>query len=167
MLPSFAEAPAAIVHFQILGPLEARRDGRRLPLGGRRQRALLACLLLHRGEAVSTDRLLEEIWAGAPPPAGAKTVQAYVSRLRNVLGAGVIETRSGGYALDADGVTLDLDRFEELVAAGRRLAADDTFPAATARFDEALALWAGDPWLTSRTSLSRRQRSHGSRSFGC
>ena len=145
-----------MVHFQILGPLEARRDEGRLPLGGRRQRALLACLLLHRGEVVSTDRLLEEVWAGSPPPAGAKTVQAYVSRLRHVLGAGVIETRGGGYALDADGVTLDLDRFEELVAAARRLAADGAMRRRRCGSTRHSRSGSASRWPTSPTSRSRR-----------
>src|SRR5262249_13458020 len=85
-----AEGGSAIVDFRILGPFEAWRDGARLPLGGLRQRALLAYLVIHRGESVSAERLLDELWSTSSPAGGAKAVQVYVSRLRSVLGPGVI-----------------------------------------------------------------------------
>ena len=68
--------------FCVLGPLEARRDGLPVALGGTKQRALLAVLLLHAGEVVSTDRLIDELWGDDPPPTAAHTVQVFVSRLR-------------------------------------------------------------------------------------
>jgi len=80
--------------FRFLGPLEVRSAGALLPLGGEKQRGLLAVLLLHANEVVSVDRLVEDVWGEAPP----RTVQAYVqncvSRLRAVLGREVIETHS-------------------------------------------------------------------------
>src|SRR5215475_13704010 len=76
-----------MVEFQILGPLEVRAGDRALPLGGPGQRALLALLLVHAGEPLSLDRLIDELWAGEPPPTAAKIVQLYVSRLRKQLAA--------------------------------------------------------------------------------
>ena len=70
------------MNFGILGPLEVTDDGRRVELGGRKQRALLAILLLHANEVVSADKLIDELWGETPPPTAAKTLQAHVSRLR-------------------------------------------------------------------------------------
>jgi DNA-binding SARP family transcriptional activator len=82
--------------FRILGPLEAHIERRPLPLGGSKQRALLALLLLRANEVVSTGRLLEELWE-EPPASGAKALQVSVSRLRRTLGDGVLRTRPPGY----------------------------------------------------------------------
>jgi len=71
-----------MVEFRILGPLEVVEDDRPLVLGGPKQRALLAVLLLHRGEVVSTDRLIDQLWGERPPASAAKSVQVYVSNLR-------------------------------------------------------------------------------------
>ncbi|HEY7076322.1 MAG TPA: winged helix-turn-helix domain-containing protein, partial [Solirubrobacteraceae bacterium] len=71
-----------MLEFRILGPFEVLEDDRRLVLGGPRQRALLAILLLHRGEVVSSDRLIDELWGERPPATAAKTLQGYVSHLR-------------------------------------------------------------------------------------
>src|SRR5262249_61549896 len=72
--------------FRILGPLEVARDGAPLVLGAAQQRAVLAVLVLHRGEVVSTDRLVDELWGGRPPAAAAQTLQGDVSQLRHALG---------------------------------------------------------------------------------
>jgi DNA-binding SARP family transcriptional activator len=66
-----------VVQFRILGPLEVARDGVPIALGAAQQRALLAVLVLHRGEAVSTDRLTDELWGERAPATAAKTVQVY------------------------------------------------------------------------------------------
>jgi len=108
-----------MVEFRILGPLEVVEDDRPLVLGGPKQRALLAVLLLHRGEVVSTDRLIDQLWGERPPASAAKSVQVYVSNLRKALGDGLLATRGRGYLLHAANGTLDLDRFEALVAQGR------------------------------------------------
>ena len=76
------------MEFRILGPLEVEEDGRQVPLGGEKQRALLALLLLSRGRPVSTDRLIDEVWSGEPPATAVKSVQVYVTRLRRALGDG-------------------------------------------------------------------------------
>ena len=85
--------------FRILGLLEVTREGEPLALGAVQQRALLAVLVLHRGEVVSTDRLVDELWGERAPAAAAKTVQVYVSHLRKALGGGVIVTQSRAHRL--------------------------------------------------------------------
>jgi DNA-binding SARP family transcriptional activator len=88
-----------IVEFQILGPFEVIDDGEPISLGPVQRRALLAVLVLHRGEPVSTDRLIDQLWGERAPARAAKTVQVYVSHLRKALGAGVIVTEGRGYRL--------------------------------------------------------------------
>ena len=116
-------------------------DDRPVALGGGRQRALLALLLLHANEVVSTDRLLDELWGQRPPATAGKIVQVYVSRLRKVLGHDRLLTRSPGYVLRVDRSELDLGRFERLVAEAGR--ADP--PGAASMLRRALALWRGPP----------------------
>jgi DNA-binding SARP family transcriptional activator/class 3 adenylate cyclase len=134
----------------MLGPLEARVGERALALGGPKQRSLLALLLLHRNEAVSTDRLIDGLWGDDPPATAAKVVQVYVSRVRRLLGpsregAGRLATRPPGYLLRVDRGELDLERFEGLVArAGQAMAAGDPAGASEA-LGRGLAMWRGPP----------------------
>ena len=134
-----------MVEFRILGPLEVVEHDQRLVLGGPKQRALLAILLLHRGEVVSTDRLSDELWGERPPASAAKTVQAYVSNLRRALGDGLVVTRGHGYVLQTERGQLDVDRFEALVDAGRTSLGEGDARPASERLREALALWRGPP----------------------
>ena len=127
--------------FRILGPLEVLSDGEVLDLGGRKQRGLLAVLLVHANEVVSSDRLIDELWGEDVPPTAAKTVQVFVSRLRKALGDDVLVTRAPGYLLRVDPGSLDLQRFEELLAQAGAAGARD----ASAALQEALALWRGSP----------------------
>jgi tetratricopeptide (TPR) repeat protein len=115
------------------------------PLGGAKQRAVLAILLLHRGEVLSAERLIDELWGESPPGAAAKVLQGYISRLRKTLGADVLLTRGHGYVLSLAPGQLDLEQFDRLAADGRAaLAAGDAATAAR-RLGEALALWRGPP----------------------
>ncbi|MBV9417337.1 MAG: winged helix-turn-helix domain-containing protein [Solirubrobacterales bacterium] len=134
-----------MVEFRILGPFEVVEHGQQLTLGGRKQKALLAVLLLHRGEVVSTDRLIEELWGERPPVTAAKTVHVYVSNLRRALGDGLLITHGRGYMLEAGPGHVDLDRFDALVDEGRRALAADDAPVAAERLRDALALWRGPP----------------------
>jgi DNA-binding SARP family transcriptional activator len=102
------------VEFRILGPLEARSVGRRLELGGPRQRSVLAVLLLRAGEVVPTGALIDEVWGDEPPETAVNLLQGYVSDLRKVLGRDVIATRGRGYAIEIAPSALDLHRFEQL-----------------------------------------------------
>ena len=81
--------------FRILGPLEVRDGARPVAIGAGLQRALLALLLLHRNEPLSTDRIADALWGERPPATAAKALQVYVSRLRKALGGDRIVTRPG------------------------------------------------------------------------
>ena len=74
--------------FRILGPLEVHRQGQSVPLGGTKQRALLAVLLMHANEVVASERLVDALWGGDPPDLAADTIRVYVSHLRKILTAG-------------------------------------------------------------------------------
>ena len=92
----------SVLAFRILGPFEVVDQGRRVVLGGPKQRALLAVLVLHRGEVVSSDRLIDELWGERPPATAAKTLQGFVSDLRKALGDGLLVTRGRGYLLRSE-----------------------------------------------------------------
>lgn len=129
------------MEFGILGPLEVSETGQPLDLGGAKQRALLAVLLLNANQVVSTDRLIDALWAKRPPETAAKALQVYVSQLRKTFGAGRLLTRAPGYLVQLAEGELDLDRFEALV-----LEAREAEPiSAAAKLHEALALWRGPP----------------------
>src|ERR1700761_313389 len=104
--------------FSVLGPVEADANGQRVAVGGGRQRALLALLLIHAGQVVSRDRLIEDLWAGSPPPGAPQSLDAYLSRLRRAFreagATGVLVTRAPGYVLQAD--QTDARQFEALAA---------------------------------------------------
>jgi len=143
MQGAMAVSNGAATEFRLLGPVEVVREGKLLPLGGRRQRTLLALLLLEPGRVVSTDRLTEELWHGDPPAGSAKTLRAYVSRLRSVLGTDTLVARSPGYVLAVEPAGLDVYRFDQLVREGRAALARDAAGLAADRLDAALALWRG------------------------
>jgi predicted ATPase/DNA-binding SARP family transcriptional activator len=133
----------AVDEFRILGPVEVLVGGRAVRLGGPKQRALLAKLLLARGAVVSRDQLVDAVWADEPPGAAAAALQVYVHGLRRALGAQRIERHGSGYRARLAAGELDLDRFEGLVArAERALAAGDADDAA-ADLQAALELWRG------------------------
>jgi YVTN family beta-propeller protein len=133
------------VQFGILGPLEVLRDGRRVELGGAQQRALLAVLLLHRGEVVSVDRLTDELWGEGAPPTAHKTVQVYVSRLRKVLGDGLLVTRADGYLLAVESDEIDAERFERLMSEAREALEGGDQRRRAGSLVQALGLWRGPP----------------------
>jgi YVTN family beta-propeller protein len=132
-----------VIEFGVLGPVEAVNADGPLLLGGPQQRALLAVLLLHRGELVSADLLIEGIWGEQAPATAPKIVHGYVSSLRKVLGEGLLETRGHGYVLLTQPGQVDADRFESLVADGdAAFRAGDATTAADC-LGAALSLWHG------------------------
>src|SRR5262245_43755433 len=106
------------MEIRILGPLEVLDGGDPVPLGGRKQRALLAALALSPGRAVSSARLVEDLWGEAAPDTAPKMVQIHVSQLRKVLPSGVLLTRAPGYQLDVAPDRVDAFRAEELLRTG-------------------------------------------------
>jgi predicted ATPase/DNA-binding SARP family transcriptional activator len=126
------------VDFRILGPLEVDE----LALGGPRQRALLALLLLHANESVSADRLVGALWGEEAPRTAGKALQVAVSRLRRAL-PDVVETTASGYRVRVAPGELDLDRFERAAAAGRESLAAGLPARAGEQLREALAEWRG------------------------
>jgi len=130
------------MQFLLLGSLEAWDNGRALPLGGPKQRVVLAHLLLQANRVVTTERLIDAIWAEEPPETARNTLQTYVRLLRRVVGAERIQHRSSGYMLEAARDEVDALRFQELIEESRRLATTD-LPAAITALREALDLWRG------------------------
>jgi DNA-binding SARP family transcriptional activator/uncharacterized protein HemY len=151
------------MEFRILGPVEVWDGAQRLVLGGAKPRALLAVLLVHANQVVSTDRLIDQLWGEAPPSTARNLVQVYVSRLRQSLhrrrdGSApdpVLATRPPGYLLRVEPGELDLDCFEGLTADARRATANGDLEGAAERWRAALALWRG-PALAGAASELRR-----------
>jgi DNA-binding SARP family transcriptional activator len=142
------------MEFRILGPVEAVAAGGAIRLGGRQRAllALLALLLLHANQRLSSERLLDELWGERPPATAAKALQVHISRLRRALAQavpngsdGLVLTRGQGYELRLDPEQLDAHRFERLVAEGRSELAANRPQRAWSRLEEALALWRGEP----------------------
>jgi predicted ATPase/DNA-binding SARP family transcriptional activator len=143
------------VEFRILGAVEASDNGLTLDLGGLRERTLLARLLLAANQAVPTDRLVEDLWSGDPPPHSIATLRVYVSRLRRALGphGSALLTQPASYRLDVSADQLDAARFERLVRAGEADLAAGRAAAAAGTLREALQLWRG-PALSDVAELS-------------
>jgi predicted ATPase/DNA-binding SARP family transcriptional activator len=135
------KAPA--IEVRLLGPVEALAGGRAVPLGGRRQRALLALLALDPGRRVPAATVAEELWDGAPPTGAENTLRTYVSRLRQALGRDAVVAQAGGYALAVDADGLDVWRFERLVREGRDALSRGASGLAADRLSAALDLWRG------------------------
>jgi WD40 repeat protein/DNA-binding SARP family transcriptional activator len=130
------------VDFRLLGPLEVRAGDGPVPIGGPKQRTLLALLLLQPNRVVTVDRLTDAMWGSEPPATARNTLQTYVRHLRKALGAERIEHRSAGYVLVTDPNDVDLVRFESLVDEAHRLTCADPARAVVA-FREAIGLWRG------------------------
>jgi DNA-binding SARP family transcriptional activator/streptogramin lyase len=121
------------MEFRVLGPLEVVDDGRALQLGSGRQLALVAVLLLHANEAVSVDRLVDELWGQTPPSTAAKIVRNSVSLLRRELGDRLV-TQAPGYLLRVEDGELDSRRLERAIESGE-----------LRELTDALASWRGSP----------------------
>jgi DNA-binding SARP family transcriptional activator len=140
-----------MVKFGILGPIELRAGERRLPVGGPRQRSLLAFLLLHANRAVSNDQLQEALWGEHGPGGALKPVQMAITRLRRRLepldraagGGPALQTVSGGYLLTVGAGELDADAFCDGTAQGRAMLDAGDPAGASEVLCEALGLWRG------------------------
>jgi YVTN family beta-propeller protein len=139
-----AAKPTPKLQFRILGPLEARRDGAIVDLGARKQRAVLALLLLNANRVVPTERLIDELWGDRPPDTARSALQVYVAGLRKALGdeGSALRTSAPGYVLDVEPGALDLDRFTALRAEAE---AADALERRADALREALGLWRDTP----------------------
>ncbi|AXG81813.1 AfsR/SARP family transcriptional regulator [Streptomyces paludis] len=129
------------MEFRLLGGVEAWSDAGPVVLGPARQRAVLAALLMDANRPVRVEQLVYRVWGDGPPRRARETLYGYVSRLRRLL-PGAIARGPGGYVLTADEPKVDVHRFHRLLGPARQ--ADDR--AAVALFQEALALWRGEPF---------------------
>src|ERR1700682_2173994 len=139
------------MQFRILGPLEVTADRRVLALGGARQRALLAILLLSANRAISTSRLTELLWAGEAPETANNAIQVYVSHLRRLLEGDrtptapyrLLISQGQTYGLQVQPDQVDALRFQTLVGAATRARVDGQWKQAASQLQTALALWRG------------------------
>jgi DNA-binding SARP family transcriptional activator/class 3 adenylate cyclase len=139
------------MEFRILGPLEVVVGGRPLGLGGAKQRALLAILILHANQVVSADRLIDLLWGEEAPQTAANTLQVYISQLRKAIEparrrrgpAEVLVRRPPGYVLQVGPDRIDAERFGQLVSRGQRELAAGRNETAAEALREGLDLWRG------------------------
>jgi DNA-binding SARP family transcriptional activator len=125
--------------FRILGALEVSDETGPLLLGGQKQRAVLAMLLLEPGRIVSVDRLIDALWGEQPPRTATTSLQNFISQLRKMLGSEVLETKAPGYRLRIRPGELDLDRFRVMIES----AGQSDGQARAEKLRHALALWRG------------------------
>jgi DNA-binding SARP family transcriptional activator/DNA-binding beta-propeller fold protein YncE len=162
------------MEFRVLGPVEVHEGGRRLPIGAAKQRSLLAILLIHANEAVSADRLIDDLWGEAPPEGASHTLQVYVSQLRKTLEprrppgspGQILTTRGSGYLLQVGDDELDLHAFERLADEGRAALREGRPDVASQKLARALSLWRGPPFADvaredfARDAVTRAEESH-------
>jgi DNA-binding SARP family transcriptional activator len=154
-----------VIDARLLGPLELARDQAPIALGSPGQRALLARLALDANRTVAVDRLVEDLWGAEAPPTAVKMVQIHVSRLRKLLPAGVLVTRSPGYVVELAPESLDVVRFERLRDRGRAAFGAGRAGEAADDLRAALALWRGpalaefdEPFATVEAARLEEQR---------
>ena len=135
------------MEFRVLGPLEVVDADQPVALGGSQQRLVLALLLLSSPEAISADRLIDEVWGEQPPASAQHAVQVYVSGIRKLLRCSdevAVRTTPAGYVIDVAPELIDARRFERLLEEAQDALAQDP-SRAQALFELALALWRGPP----------------------
>jgi len=130
------------MQFRVLGPLEVDAGSGPIALGGPKQRAVLAHLLLRSNQLVPSATLIDELWGDEPPETARNTLQTYMSHLRKALGEGRLIGRSPGYVLSVDPSELDSSRFDDLVREAKKALAVDP-SVGISLLDDALALWRG------------------------
>jgi DNA-binding SARP family transcriptional activator/tetratricopeptide (TPR) repeat protein len=131
------------IEFGVLGPIEVRHDGHPVRLGGKKQRELLAVLLLHAGQPVRVDRVIDRVWGDGAPETAATAVHGHILALRKLLGRDTIVTTDHGYVLNVESDDIDAHRFERLIGEARQ---SDDLSARAALLREALSLWRGEPF---------------------
>ena len=140
------------MEYRILGPFDIRQAGESLHLGGGRQRALLALLVLHANTVVSIDRIIDSLWEEDPPDTAANIIQVYMSRLRKLVDPDrvkgtdgtVLLTRRPGYLIRLEPSELDAFEFSRLASEGREALAAGAPGVAAAVLQQGLETWHGD-----------------------
>ncbi|MEU8172865.1 BTAD domain-containing putative transcriptional regulator [Microbispora hainanensis] len=134
------------LRFGLLGPVEVRRNGRPVPLGSPKQRALLTALLLEPNRVVSIDRLVMAVWDEEPPRSAVANVRTYVNRLRGTLGDGDrLTARPPGYVLTVHPGELDVSEFADALRQGRQALSAGRPETALRHLSAALTRWRGAP----------------------
>lgn len=143
---SAAVAEPEATRFGVLGPVRAWRGAQTLNTGSPQQRALLAALLLREGRTATAAELIDALWSTEPPSQALAAVRTYASRLRKVLGPGVLVSESGGYAVRGLGEgALDLATAQELATEADKARGSGDLRSAREALGRALALWDGEP----------------------
>ena len=148
------------MQFRLLGPLDVLDHGTVVDLGGPKQRALLARLLVTPNRAVAVDQLVDDLWGEDVPASAPKMVQIYISHLRKVLPACVIVTRPPGYLAEVEEHAIDSVRFDRLRRAGRAALDAGDADEAGALLREALGLWRGEALAEFDEPFARVERAH-------
>jgi len=146
---------SAPVEFLLLGPLEARREGKPLRLGSLKHRVLLAKLLLRPNQAVSTDELIDAVWGETPPTTVRQSLQNHIAALRRVLGSETLVTHDPGYLVVVGIDQIDLERFQRLTMEGRQALAEADPERAARLLREGLRLWRGPALADVRAASDR------------
>jgi hypothetical protein len=144
-----------VLSCRVLGPTEIVADARPVELGGPQPRRLITALVAAEGRPVTDDRLAEAIWGDGVPARAETSLQAYVSRLRRVLGREALPRAGNGYRVAAG--RIDAADFVAEVERGRALLAGDRAAEARGVFDAALALWRGTAYAATLRAAVRRQ----------
>ena len=131
-----------VMEFRVLGPLRVEDAGTEFPLGGPKQRTVLALLVAAAGAPVPMDALLMGVYGPDAAPKARRTLHTYISRYRSAFGD-VIERRGDDYALAVDPTSIDAVRFEDLIERAKSLV-DVSESAEVLR--SALGLWRGRPY---------------------
>ena len=152
------------VEFRVLGPLVVLESDVEITIRAAKQRALLAMLLLRRGELVSTVALVEGLWGGRPPASAVKTVQVYIAELRKLLGKELIDRARR--IRPARRPPIERAASTSWSLTGRHLFGGGKTGVARERLGEALALWRGPPLAEFVSRASCVTRSAGSKSCG-
>ncbi len=149
MVDTGGDRYVSTVQLRVLGPVEVVKDGSLLPLGGPKQRTVLALLVASAGRHISVDAVIAGLYGDDADPKARRTVHTYISSLRQSLG-GVIAWSGDGYRLEVDRDDIDATRFEDMAAVGAAWVEDDPARAGTTLRD-ALALWRGHAYAGVET----------------
>jgi DNA-binding SARP family transcriptional activator len=151
------------MQIKVLGPVEAKVNGRSVTPTAAKPRQILALLALHSGSVVSVPTLVEELWDDRPPRSARTTLQTYILQLRRLIGDAlaasengakeVLVTRYGGYLLDVPEEAVDVHEFERLARAGQNAYDADDFAAASRLLRSALEMWRGPAVVDVRPGM--------------